>query len=677
MKTVIISSSSSSDCDSDEDDSDVEFVCSYHISATETQSRTAGRADVRGASINPVVSVGKKESTQMCPEVKLHENQTDFYATSLKKRGQEEENAPRTTSNISNEPDLHTHASSEEDYGNLKPKSEAISFQFETELHSRVHVPEKMHTLEMGEREGPHSGQKSSVCFNEDIIHTLQCPGQLQGTRVDKMDDVSSSQHVPSSWQGTEDVTDAKSNSFDPLTQSIAVDYVRSKSEDLEDFWANGDEADIDSPPHFMWQEESNEEGNPEFEFRGGSQNGWNFVCPVMFQRLIDGLAHTLVPEENVNCETSKVECQQRLSLVYITMDENYHEGTLQLLSGLLRPGYGPPKDVMSHLLSGILLDPLCPHDLCVQAWNLLMMAQRYHLVDKNTVPWSWEMLTSVMSSQDKEKNHRPEVVRMLLEYIVQTLEDDFSYNKSRSIHHSIAKATLSCNQLFPQVQDVIQWLISAVIKSTQCGESSEAGREKDEHIRIVSILQRMLCLALEVDCSPALTAPKLSQELFFALISTEHQRAQRLLLLNSLQSNLLRMKLLERLLNYACLHKTPLPMSFSRLLYFLENCTLAADPTDNGECWKKWEELVQHLWMLLVSYDASIKGYLYGSVNNQKTLAGSLVYKPDDTLTKAAICEAVEAFLARSQADVGQALPPHVEESLTYLQDFLLDVCE
>lgn len=52
-------------------------------------------------------------------------------------------------------------------------------------------------------------------------------------------------------------------------------------------------------------------------------------------------------------------------------------------------------------------------------------------------------------------------------------------------------------------------------------------------------------------------------------------------------------------------------------------------------------------------------------------------VYKPDDMVSRPAVREAVEAFLSRSQADLDQALPLHVEESLTYLQDHLLDVCQ
>ncbi|XP_054647914.1 SUMO-interacting motif-containing protein 1 isoform X2 [Dunckerocampus dactyliophorus] len=470
----------------------------------------------------------------------------------------------------------------------------------------------------------------------------------------------------------TKVMTDAAS---DQLCQSVLVDTPPSvsKSEDFEDFFRGEDEEERESLKNFKWQEEIDEENNANVDFREASQDEKRFVCPQRFQKAMDGLAHTL--EEDVQWPTPF--CQQSLRLVYTTMQVNIQEGTLQLLSDLLHPGYCPPKDIMSHLLSGILLDPLCSHHHCVQAWNLLMRAQRHHSVDKNTVPWSWELVTSVMSNQDDKKRHRPEVVRMLLDYIVQTLEDDFSYRKSTSeLHLSIAKATLSCNRHFPHVKDVIQWMFSSIFKSTGNGDSSQAAREREEHIRIVSSLQRMLSLALEVDCSPALSTPRLSQELFFMLVSTEPRRAHRLLLLDSMQNNLLRCKMLEHMLDYACPLKTPVPMSLSRLLHFLENCTPAADPTDGSERWQKWEELVHHLWMLLVSYNTAMKGYLSSSVSKQTGEAGTLVYKPEDMLTKADICRAVEAFLCRSKVDIGQMLPLHVAESLTYLQDFLLEVC-
>ncbi|XP_072251936.1 uncharacterized protein simc1 [Leuresthes tenuis] len=435
----------------------------------------------------------------------------------------------------------------------------------------------------------------------------------------------------------------------------------------------------MDSPSSLLWQGGSDgEESRFGMDFRAVSREDRQFVCPDALGKVMSGPTQALIREGIESFGTSEVLCRQSLSLVYSTIEENYPEGTLQLLSDLLQPGYYPPKDITTHLLCGILLDPVCPHHLCLQAFNLLMRTQRHHIASKRTVPWDWELLTSVMSNQDRTKKHRCEAVRMFLDYIVQTLEDDFHAKCSSSgAHHSIAKATLSCDQQFTRVRDVIKWLFSAIMKSTEHGKSKETTREKDEHMRIVTNFQRMLSLALKVDRSPALNSAKLSQELFHALLSHLPLRAQRMLLLESLESKLLRCKLLEHLLDYACPQKTTLPMSLSLLLHFLKNCALAPDPTDGPERWQKWEELIHLLWMLLLSYNKAMEGYLCSSNSEQRSRTGTLVYRPDDMILKPAVREAVEAFLSRSRADLGQALPLHVEESLTYLQDHLLDVCQ
>ncbi|KAM7417762.1 hypothetical protein PAMA_017417 [Pampus argenteus] len=339
-----------------------------------------------------------------------------------------------------------------------------------------------------------------------------------------------------SQLQFREGNADEDSNSLDFLHCSILRDppLSASKTEDVEEGSVTGTyKADltIDSPVSFLWQEgsdgEANEESRFELDFRGPSREDSRFVCPITLRKMMAGPAQTLIDVVEEGFETPEVLCRQSLSLVYSTIDENYPEGTLQLLSDLLQPGYYPPSDITAHLLHGIMLDPQCPHHLCLHAFNLLMKTQRHHMADKNTVPWDWELLTSVMDKQDHTKRLRWEVVRMLLEYVVQTLEDDFQAKRSISaLHHSIAKATLSCDQQFPQVRDVIKWLFSAIMKSTEYGENEEATRERDEHIRMVSILQRMLSLALEVDRSPALSSVKLSQELFHILISNVPFRA-------------------------------------------------------------------------------------------------------------------------------------------------------
>ena len=67
----------------------------------------------------------------------------------------------------------------------------------------------------------------------------------------------------------------------------------------------------------------------------------------------------------------------QSLRLVYSTIEESLPEGTVQLLSDLLQPGFYPPKDISTHLLRGLLLGHRCPLHLRVQAFELLMKTQR------------------------------------------------------------------------------------------------------------------------------------------------------------------------------------------------------------------------------------------------------------------------------------------------------------
>lgn len=530
----------------------------------------------------------------------------------------------------------------------------------------------------------PTTGPNPSEPFDLDSLSQANPTSSVLMSQVDPR---TSSEHTPaentSAWQSEEVKADDASNSSDFLHFSTPSEASLSVSaENMDDRSEAGTyrvDLNIDSPMCVLWQEgsgedEVNKESRFDMDFRAASREDREFVCPAALNKIMSGPAQVLPNEEHQGLGSPQVLCRKSLSLVYSTIDESYPEGTLQLLSDLLQPGYYPPRDITSHLLRGVLLDLQCPYHLCVQAFNLLMRTQRHHMADKTTVPWDWELLTSVMDNQ----THRCEVVRMLLDYVVRTLEDDFQAKRSISApSKSIAKATLSCDQQFHRIRDVIKWLFSAIMKSSEHGESREAARERDEQIRMVFIFQRMLSLALEVDCSPALNSAKLSQELFHMLIRTISLRAHRMLLLESLQSKLLSCKLLEHLLDYACPLKITLPMSLSLLLHFLKYCTLAPDPSDGTERWQKWEELVHLLWMLLLSYNKAMKGYLCHSASEHRGKVVNMVYKPDDVISKTAIREAVEAFLSRSQADIGQALPLHVEESLTYLQDYLLDVCQ
>ncbi|MCI4379659.1 hypothetical protein PGIGA_G00230800 [Pangasianodon gigas] len=369
--------------------------------------------------------------------------------------------------------------------------------------------------------------------------------------------------------------------------------------------------------------------------------------------------------------------CRQSLSLVYSTIEENYTEGTLQLLSDLIQPCYYPPADITAHLLKGILLEPQCTQVLALEAYNLLMRTQKYHPADRSTIPWDWELLSSVMAQQDEARRLRSEVRCLLLQYVLQVLEDDFQFKLPMlRLHLSIANEMLSCDYRFRQVRELMTWLLDAAKQSFSTSEDEEMQkRERNCCLKMLLILQRMLLLAMEVDLRPTCSSSKLSQELCNSLNSMAPCRRLRFLLLSTLQSNLLRCKMVELLLDQSCSQKRVLPMSFKLLLHFLHTSTLAPDPSDGTERWRRWDELLQLVWMLMLSYQEVITGHLRYSITERFKLTRTPMWTQNDQVTRAAVQEAAEAFLSRAVEDLGHDLPSQIQESLSQLQEHLLSI--
>ncbi|XP_018611810.1 SUMO-interacting motif-containing protein 1 isoform X2 [Scleropages formosus] len=369
--------------------------------------------------------------------------------------------------------------------------------------------------------------------------------------------------------------------------------------------------------------------------------------------------------------------CRQSLSLVNSTIEENYPEGTLQLLSDFLHPRFYPPSEVMNHLIRGILLDTQCPITLVTEAYNLLMRIQKYHPANQSTFQWDWELLTSVMGTQDNSRKHRSSVQCMLLQYILQTLEDDFWANLYM-LQPSIVRAVLSCDGKFSNVRDVIGWLICAVKNSTVDpaaaeAETAEEKMDRDENLQIVFLLQKVLTLVVEADRFPTLSCNKLSRELFQTLVSTVPLRQHRMLLLETIENKLLRCKILELLLEHTCQQKTKLPMSLSLILHFVRY----SQPMDGAETQQKWSDLIQLLWMLLLSYEEVKEGHLRLSISDRFRSNRIPIQTLHDEITREVVQEVADAFLSRASADLGSSLPPQLQQSFSYLKDNLLEACQ
>ncbi|KAG2455600.1 SIMC1 protein, partial [Polypterus senegalus] len=301
---------------------------------------------------------------------------------------------------------------------------------------------------------------------------------------------------------------------------------------------------------------------------------------------------------------------------------------------------------------------------------------ERLHPAGVSTVQWDWELLSTIM--MDKERQLSLATQRMFLQYVVQTLSDDFQMNVIlQSLQLSIVKSTLSCDKKFVNVRNVVDWLFTFVISSTSSEESkkqtenkNETFKRKDaqERLSMICLLQKMLKLAMEVDRSPTCSSSKLSQELFQSMANIVTSRQQRALFLTSLDSPLLCCKVLELYLNSLCLCKTTQPLSLNLILHFLHHARLPLDSEDNKI--EQWDELFFLLQLMIQSYQEVVHENLRRSIlDREKHFGEPPVLGNGDKLTEQEIEADFKAFKRRVSEDLGQPMNVQLETKCNLLQ--------
>ncbi|KAG8439318.1 hypothetical protein GDO86_005515 [Hymenochirus boettgeri] len=259
---------------------------------------------------------------------------------------------------------------------------------------------------------------------------------------------------------------------------------------------------------------------------------------------------------------SSQVIPSRCMNCVKNTAAENCPEGTLYFLNEFVSIYHYPPRSFLRQFISNFLLGAEKPVT-GNEAYSFLLKVQRFHPANLKTVSWDWALLSDVMENKQGQSTFL-----LFLQYVVQTLEDDFQHNlKQRSLHNSICRSMLSCDKSFCNIRDVIKWLIKSV------NNCSEINLEPDQQ-RVICLLQRMLSIAVEVDKSPSLNSSRIAEFIFPYVIclATSHRRK---LLFSSIESILLRAKVIEVIIQHSCLEPTDLPMSSAKIFHFIDHSTL------------------------------------------------------------------------------------------------------
>ncbi|NXB75796.1 SIMC1 protein, partial [Donacobius atricapilla] len=184
--------------------------------------------------------------------------------------------------------------------------------------------------------------------------------------------------------------------------------------------------------------------------------------------------------------------------------------------------------------------------------------------------------------------------------------------------------------------------------------------------------LQRMLSMAVEVDRSPTCSSRKIADNIFLFLLNIP-LRSQREALLNTMESQLLRCRLLEQLFQHSCDVPTASSMSLDKILYFLSHSSVLPQFQDERATWQRWDEMLQYLTSLLLSYQTfPLAEHLHTAVSDRMDLIAQKA-KPrlqdSDDISQLDIHLKMNDFINRMEETLGQPFPPQIQEKLFMLQ--------
>ncbi|NXX12151.1 SIMC1 protein, partial [Podargus strigoides] len=188
--------------------------------------------------------------------------------------------------------------------------------------------------------------------------------------------------------------------------------------------------------------------------------------------------------------------------------------------------------------------------------------------------------------------------------------------------------------------------------------------------------LQRMLSMAVEVDKSPNCSSCKIADVLFPFILNIP-LRSQREAFFNTMESQLLRCKLLELLFQHSCDIPTTLPLSLAKILYFLSHSSVLLYYQDETATWQRWDEMLQYLSLLLMSYQNVVLAFplaehLRSSLNDRMDLITQKAKpKPQvsDDISHLDVQLNIEVFISRMEQVLGQPFPLQIMEKLCMLR--------
>ncbi|XP_071947723.1 SUMO-interacting motif-containing protein 1-like isoform X2 [Antedon mediterranea] len=282
--------------------------------------------------------------------------------------------------------------------------------------------------------------------------------------------------------------------------------------------------------------------------------------------------------------------------------EEEVHSEAITYIHDFTTTDIYPEKQCLKYLLDTLVA--VGSRDLTCQTYKTLKHIQNHHKLTRKDFSEDWNQIMDILKPLETECNILFYRNRLLyLDLLTSVLEEDLNKHKLRN---TTAQSFL-CKMLSPDHEMAnlasLSLCLLSVLQRT-FDNSSDMFLEEGIQ-RSLLLLQKILTLSVEVSKSRPEGAMKIAEHLLYPFrnLSKVEHRSQ---LLETMQSNLLRIKLIELWLENCCVVRDVCiptsgdPISINKILNRHFRCTPSSTVEDASVA---CEELAMMLYLLLKSY--------------------------------------------------------------------------
>lgn len=249
----------------------------------------------------------------------------------------------------------------------------------------------------------------------------------------------------------------------------------------------------------------------------------------------------------------SKCFTENQMNTIQSLREENFYESVLATINSFMHHRRKPPPDLLFYLLNDILLSKRskCGTE-CIRILRQIQVLHPIVAMEMLRQKITWEFVSMVVKLSGCGQVHKAysclEVnASMALSFLVSVLEDEVNIKKFSLVKTS-ANRLLSVNNQSSHIHDVVEWIGQSLMHH----KGERLDQNCGQNFCPLYLLQRMLTLSLLVSDRPEDSAARLADELVVVYVELQ-SIMHKTLLLQSVQSHLLKSKLIEVIVTNCC----------------------------------------------------------------------------------------------------------------------------